>query len=46
MVRAQATRIAVLERQSEELAQLRKQVGMLAEVIDRLDHAQIVATTR
>ena len=38
--------IAALEQQSEELAQLRKQVAMMAEVIDRLDHAKMVATTR
>jgi len=43
---AQANRIAALEQQSVELAQLKKQVAMMAEVIDRLDHAQMVAATR
>ena len=40
------TRIAELEQQSVELAQLKKQVAMMAEVIERLDHERMVATNR
>ena len=42
----QQSRVTELEQQSEELAQLRKQVAMMAEIIDRLDHAKMVAATR
>jgi len=43
---AMAARMAGLEQQSAELAQLKKQVAMMAEVIERLDHERMVATTR
>jgi len=43
---AQANRIAALEQQSEELAQLKQEIARMAETIDRLDHAQMVADAR
>jgi hypothetical protein len=46
LAQLQSTRIAELEKQSEELARLREQVGVMATVIARLERAQVVATTR
>jgi hypothetical protein len=46
LTQAQAARITALEEQSAELAQLKKQVAMMAEVIERLDHKRMVATSR
>ena len=44
LTQAQATRIAALEDQSAEVAQLKMQVARMAEVIERLDHERVFAT--
>ena len=46
VIEAQATRIASLEEQSAEFAQVKQQVAMMAEVIERLDHDRMVAITQ
>jgi hypothetical protein len=46
VTQAQATRITALEQQSVELAQLKQEVAMMAEVLDKLGHAGMVATTQ
>jgi hypothetical protein len=45
MVRAQAERIAELEKQAKELAQLRRDFARMAATIERLDHASLIAAT-
>lgn len=42
----QASRIADLEKQSIQLAQLKQQVAVMAEAIEKLDRAKMVATTQ
>ena len=37
---------AALEKQSEELAQLKNQVAQMAKILERLQHATMVATSK
>ena len=46
VTQAQAIRIAALEKQSKELAQLRREVTMMLDVIQRIDNAPIIAVSR
>ena len=46
VVEAQAGDISALKEQAVELTQLKKQVAMMAEVIERLNHERMVATNR
>ena len=45
LIETQASRIAVLEGQTAELAQLKKEFAEMAAVIERLDQTRMVATT-
>jgi hypothetical protein len=42
----QSLRIAELEKQSMELAKLKTEFAKLAEAVERLDHARMVAVTQ
>ncbi len=44
VTQAQTTRIATLEKQAEELVQLKEDFARMAEVIDKLNDARMVAT--
>lgn len=46
VTQAQVIRIAALEKQSAELAQLRREVTMMLDVIERIDNAPIIAVSR
>ena len=46
VTQAQAIRIAALEKQSAELAQLKRKVTMMLDVIERIDNAPIIAVSR
>ena len=45
IIETQASHIAALEAQSAELGKLRQELARMAEIIDKLDHASMVATT-
>jgi hypothetical protein len=46
VTQAQAIRIAALEKQSAELAQLKLEVSMMLDVIERSDNTPIIAVSR